>query len=371
MCLCRSWIQSNCGSVNVPNRAKERPNRFTRMPARLIVSAIVIFVGFVVLAISLSHRATPMDSSGHQTFTPGFPGDDDDEKKKRTGQNKTKKKNTKREPATPASTQNTDCYDMRGSREAHIVCVKKGRPGAEKDLEIMRKLLQDNKFTYSENIDPRAEDILKGFREFRDKLNENEESVSCCFVVIMAHGTLGKIIGSDGAEVSLDDVFDLFNNKQCSALREKPKVFIIQACRGDSNRENKQNMDATEHGSPTSTNKLPKISDTLTVYATPPGGAALRSPISGSPMFIEMANIFPKYSDKCDVYELFTKVNKRLDEVDFNVLYERDKELVPVHRDAALLRNNKGLRNSVKGRDSSELTLHIYSNLVKRVYLAS
>lgn len=329
-----------------------------------------------------------MDSSGNWTSTQSFPGDDDDEKKKKTGQNKTKKENTKREPATPASTQNTDRYDMRGRRVAYIVCVKKQRPGAEKDLEIMRKLLEAHKFKCFENIDQSAEDILKGFRTFRNELNENEGSVSCCFVVIMAHGTLGKIVGSDGAEVSLDDVFDLFNNKQCSALREKPKVFIIQACRGDSIGKKKQNTDATEHGSPTSTNKLPTISDTLTVYATPPGGAALRSPERGSPMFIEMANIFPKYSDKCDVYELFTKVNERLDEVDFNVSYESDKELVAVHRDAALLRNIEGLRNRVKGtatlptnivkentkadqgEDSFELTLHIYSNLVKRLYLA-
>lgn len=358
------------------------------MPVRVAIFAIAIFVGVVLAISAFSLRATPMESSWNRTFTSSFPGDDDDEKKKKTGQNKTKKENTKREPAAPSSTQNTDRYDMRGRRVAYIVCVKKKRPGAEKDLEIMKKLLEGNKFQCSENIDPRAEDILKGFRTFRDELNENVGGISCCFVVIMAHGTLGKIVGSDGAEVSLDDVFELFNNKQCSALREKPKVFIIQACRGDSNRKTKQNMDATEHGSPGSKNKLPTISDTLTVYATPPGGAALRSPKSGSPMFIEMANVFPKYSKECDVYELFTKVNKRLDKVVFNDSYESDKELVAVHRHAALLRNNEGLRNRVKGtatlptnivmentkadqgEDRSELTLHIYSNLVKRVYLA-
>ncbi|XP_041128756.1 caspase-14-like [Polyodon spathula] len=255
---------------------------------------------------------------------------------------------------------------MSGRREAYIVCVKERRPGAEEDLQIMKKLLLDYKFTCHELVDPSAKGIIEGLREFRDELNGKKENVSCCFVVIMAHGRLGQIVGRDGEAVSLEAVFELFDNKQCSALREKPKVFIVQACRGESNFPGFNNADATKHGTPISEDRLPINSDTLSVYATIPGGAALRSKKRGSPMFNEMANIFPKYADKCHIYELFTKVNRRLNEVDFSEFYEKDTERVAVRREALALRNRKGLEN----RDSSGLTLHICSNLVKRVYLA-
>lgn len=52
----------------------------------------------------------------------------------------------------------------------------------------------------------------------------------------MSHGENGFIKMEDGDRVSLEDVFEMFNNKSCPALHEKPKIFIIQACRGGKGR---------------------------------------------------------------------------------------------------------------------------------------
>lgn len=57
------------------------------------------------------------------------------------------------------------------------------------------------------------------------------------FLVFMFHGILDRICGTmhnDGKSdvLSYDTTFQIFNNRNCCHLRDKPKVIIIQACRG-------------------------------------------------------------------------------------------------------------------------------------------
>lgn len=65
--------------------------------------------------------------------------------------------------------------------------------------------------------------------------DEHRNSDSC-FVVIMSHGTLEGICGvSYGDEEDIfpvDSIFHHLNTSSCPALRDKPKVILIQACRG-------------------------------------------------------------------------------------------------------------------------------------------
>ena len=52
-------------------------------------------------------------------------------------------------------------------------------------------------------------------------------------VFIMTHGGEGgKLYGSDGEPVTVKDLATLFNASNCEVLSNKPKLFIIQACRG-------------------------------------------------------------------------------------------------------------------------------------------
>ena len=52
---------------------------------------------------------------------------------------------------------------------------------------------------------------------------------------ISSHGDTGRrIYASDGEEYCLTFVLDMFTNKKCPQLRNKPKIYIIDACRGGS-----------------------------------------------------------------------------------------------------------------------------------------
>lgn len=51
-------------------------------------------------------------------------------------------------------------------------------------------------------------------------------------VILLSHGTESGIYGSDGIEVDLNDILTYFDNRRCKQMIGKPKVFIVQACRG-------------------------------------------------------------------------------------------------------------------------------------------
>ena len=67
------------------------------------------------------------------------------------------------------------------------------------------------------------------------KILENplSSNYSGLMVFIMTHGGEGgQLYGSDGEAVVTKDIATLFNASNCTVLHEKPKIFIIQACRG-------------------------------------------------------------------------------------------------------------------------------------------
>lgn len=67
------------------------------------------------------------------------------------------------------------------------------------------------------------------------KILENPLSsdYSGLMVFIMTHGDEGgQLYGSDGETVVTKNIATLFNASNCPVLLEKPKIFVIQACRG-------------------------------------------------------------------------------------------------------------------------------------------
>lgn len=74
--------------------------------------------------------------------------------------------------------------------------------------------------------------------KFQQAIDARKDFVSCAFVVLMAHGLEGHLKAEDEQMVELEDLFRVLNNKNCQALRAKPKVYIVQACRGGGDRAN-------------------------------------------------------------------------------------------------------------------------------------
>lgn len=63
---------------------------------------------------------------------------------------------------------------------------------------------------------------------------QTDHSTFNAFVmIVMSHGEDNDcILGVDGKRVFVKDLMVQFQELKCPSLKEKPKVFIIQACRG-------------------------------------------------------------------------------------------------------------------------------------------
>uniref|UniRef100_A0A8C6WI88 Caspase a n=1 Tax=Neogobius melanostomus TaxID=47308 RepID=A0A8C6WI88_9GOBI len=112
---------------------------------------------------------------------------------------------------------------------------KYNRPGAEKDEENMEKLLSTLGYEVVKHTNLTAKKMENALDDFskHPKLKETDS----VFVVISSHGQYGAVHGvnhkPDEPDVlKVDDIYDNLNAKSCPALVDKPKIIIIQACRG-------------------------------------------------------------------------------------------------------------------------------------------
>ncbi|KAM7174866.1 caspase-14 [Macrochelys suwanniensis] len=220
-----------------------------------------------------------------------------------------------------------DMYDMSKTRVAFMMCVTTRRRGAEKDIEIMNKWFDKYQFEMPSGqcIDPNGQEILPALEKFRDQINQSKDEISCCLIALMSHGrSHGLIQGKDGDTVDLDDIFALFNNIQCPKLQEKPKIFIIQACRGGKEDHGVEEIEHESREADCTYNliairRLPTASDYYIVYSTQKGYISLRNTEKGSRMIEAMDEVFSEQGMKWHIGDLFTKINNNLVHETFSI----------------------------------------------------
>ena len=57
-------------------------------------------------------------------------------------------------------------------------------------------------------------------------------SRDCLIIAILSHGIEGKLYGTDEELIPVDEIPKYFNGYNCPTLVGKPKIFLLQACRG-------------------------------------------------------------------------------------------------------------------------------------------
>ena len=78
---------------------------------------------------------------------------------------------------------------------------------------------------------------LYNFQEMDQLLNkeaasELHENADAFFCIILSHGKFEGVCGTDGNTIPIERITEKFDAKNCPNLRHKPKIFIIQSCKG-------------------------------------------------------------------------------------------------------------------------------------------
>uniref|UniRef100_A0A672FTM6 Caspase-2 n=1 Tax=Salarias fasciatus TaxID=181472 RepID=A0A672FTM6_SALFA len=115
--------------------------------------------------------------------------------------------------------------------DSHAVPELDTRKGGEVDDEVLRKVFTELDYCVTVHRDLTAQGMRTCIENFCRR--SDHRTVDSCAVCLLSHGTEGAVYGTDGQLLQLDWVFEAFDNVHCPLLQNKPKMFFIQACRGD------------------------------------------------------------------------------------------------------------------------------------------
>ncbi|XP_022623279.1 caspase-1-like [Seriola dumerili] len=214
------------------------------------------------------------------------------------------------------------------------------RTGAEKDEENMEKLLKALGYDVMKCTNLTGKGIDEALIKFSKQ--EKVKETDSVLVVIMSHGKLGAVLGvnskiqicddetpSTPDEFSIDNIYKHLGTDKCPVLLNKPKVIIIQACRGgergsvllcdgakpcDVPQQGPSASAAEEDIEDDSLKFVHKEKDFISLLSCTPDTVSYRHPEHGSIFIQYVVDVFNNCSHENDIEELFRKVMRHFEE---------------------------------------------------------
>ncbi|XP_027705384.1 caspase-13-like isoform X1 [Vombatus ursinus] len=212
------------------------------------------------------------------------------------------------------------------TRRALIICNTKfnwlpPRNGAEYDIRGMSDLLEGlgYRVDVEENLTAlEMESVLQRFASCPD-----HQTSDSTFLVLMSHGMPSGICGKDYRKedsqiLPVARIFQIFNTSNCPSLKDKPKVIIIQACRGENSGVVWVNDSAVPSAESCTEDLCIFESDALcrahvekdfiAFCSSTPDNVSWRNVHKGSLFIIQLIHYFREYACCDHLYDIFHKV---------------------------------------------------------------
>ncbi|XP_012583462.1 PREDICTED: caspase-6 isoform X1 [Condylura cristata] len=140
------------------------------------------------------------------------------------------------------------------------------RRGTCADRDNLTRRLSDLGFEVQCFDNLKAKEVLLRILEVS---NSSHVDADCFLCVFLSHGKGSHIYAYD-AEIEIPSLTELFKGDKCKSLVGKPKIFIIQACRGDKHDVPVQPLDQVD-SMPTPPGAGTTEVDAASVYTLPAG----------------------------------------------------------------------------------------------------
>ncbi|KAL7876788.1 hypothetical protein SRHO_G00037350 [Serrasalmus rhombeus] len=134
------------------------------------------------------------------------------------------------------------------------------RSGTATDKENLTERFQQLGFNVETHDDLNKNDMMD---KLRKAANADHRDADCFVCVFLSHGKDGHVFACDD-KVDIKEITALFRGDQCESLVGKPKIFIFQACRGDTTDMSVTGMAQVENSSDVE-------EDAASIYTLPAG----------------------------------------------------------------------------------------------------
>jgi len=188
------------------------------------------------------------------------------------------------------------------------ILQEKRRDGTDQDVKNLRSTLDSLNFDVIVHQDKRCreiEDILENLA------NEDHSDADCLFVALFTHGGEEEMVWAYDLQFSTEIFWSTMSSTNCPSLAGKPKIYLVQACRGQEPNEPFRVAKAGRNSSNGNfTMTIPNHADSLLIYSSIPGFVSLRDPVSGSWLVQAFCRVMDteKYDD--DLVSIVTEVNR-------------------------------------------------------------
>jgi len=196
-------------------------------------------------------------------------------------------------------------------------CLKLGdRRGTDVDAANLYTIFKSLGFDVDLRDDLTASEMLQAVIQ----VAEGDHSREDCFgMAILSHGGENGLIYGTDTGINIDQLIGPLKGNRCKSLIGKPKIFFIQACRGNEFDDGTELKYTTQHSDDGETDsqkndeksfRIPAEADFFYAYSTPPGHYAFRNGIEGAWFVQAITKVFKEFGTRFEINQLMTRVNR-------------------------------------------------------------